>query len=53
MLHIVFLMFCIEVFIDEIEELLVVIIGAARIVVIEQFVIDAFAVEIDTGCVVK
>ena len=42
-LLIVLLMFCIELFMVLIDELIVVMIGAARVVVIETFVIDAFA----------
>ena len=36
-----------------IDELIVVMIGAERVDVIEAFVISAFAVEMETGCVVK
>ena len=46
-------MFCIELFMELMDELIVVMIGAERVDVIEAFVIDAFAVEIETGCVVK
>jgi hypothetical protein len=35
------------------DELIIVMIGAERVDVIEAFVIDAFAVEIEIGCVVK
>ena len=53
MLFIVLLIFCIELFMVLMDELIVLIIGADRVVVIETFVIDAFAVEIEIGCVVK
>ena len=53
MLFIVLLMFCIKLFMVLMNELIVVMIGAARVVVIETFVIDAFAVEIEIGCVVR
>ena len=46
-------MFCIEMFMVLMDELIVVMIGATRVVVIETFVIDAFAVEIEIGCVVR
>ena len=46
MLYIVLPMFCIELFMVLMDELIVLILGAARVVVIETFVIDAFAVEI-------
>ena len=42
-------MFCIEVFIVLIDAFIVVIIGADSIVVTETLVIDALAVEIETG----
>ena len=45
-------MFCIELFMVLMDEFIVVMIGAER-VYIEAFVIDAFAVEIETGCVVR
>ena len=46
-------MFCIELFMVLMDELIIVMIGAERVVVIETFVIDAFAVLIEIGCVVK
>ena len=46
-------MFCIELFMVLMDELIVLIIGAARVDVIETFVIDAFAIEMEIGCVVK
>ena len=46
-------MFCIELFMELMDELIVVMIGAERVNVIEAFVIDAFAVLIEIGCVVK
>ena len=46
-------MFCIEVFMVLIDELIVVMIGDARVVVIETFIVDAFAVEKEIGCVVR
>ena len=49
MLFIVLLIFCIEMFMVLIDELIVVMIGAERVDVIETFVIDAFAVEIERG----
>ena len=38
-------MFCIELFMELMDELIVVMIGAERVDVIEAFVIDAFAVQ--------
>ena len=46
-------MFCIELFMELMDELIVVMIGAERVDIIEAFVIDTFAVEIESGCVVK
>ena len=53
MLFIVLLMFCIELFMELMDELIVVMIGAERVDVIEAFVIDTFAVEKESGYVVK
>ena len=53
MLFIVLLMFCIELFMVLMDELIIVMIGAERVVVIETFVIDAFAILIERGCVVR
>ena len=46
-------MFCIELFMVLMDELIVLIIGAERVDVIEAFVVDTFAVLIEIGCVVK
>ena len=44
-------MFCIELFMELMDELIVVMIGAERVDDIEAFVIDAFAVLIEIGFV--
>ena len=46
-------MFYIELLMVLMDELIIVMIGAERVVVIETFVIDAFAVEIETGFVFR